>query len=62
MNTPTTTSLELVKMTIDGRPIFVPAGTSVFDAARMNGIFIPTLCHLQNETPVGVFIVSNPLS
>ena len=54
MNTPTTTSLELVKMTIDGRPIFVPAGTSVFDAARLNGIFIPTLCHLQNETPVGV--------
>ena len=32
----------------------VPNGTSVFDAARMNGIPIPTLCHLQNETPVGV--------
>ena len=30
------------------------AGTSVFDAARMNGTPIPTLCHLQNETPVGV--------
>ena len=28
--------------------------TSVFDAARINGIPIPTLCHLQNETPVGV--------
>src|SRR6202171_1780573 len=54
MNPPTTTSLELVRMTIDGRPIFVPAGTSVFDAARLNGIFIPTLCHLQNEIPVGV--------
>jgi CRP-like cAMP-binding protein/Fe-S-cluster-containing hydrogenase component 2 len=54
MNSPTTTSLELVKLTIDGRPIFVPAGTSVFDAARVNSIFIPTLCHLQNETPVGV--------
>ena len=44
----------LVTITIDGRPVSVPAGTSVFDAARMNGIAIPTLCHLQNETPVGV--------
>src|SRR5712672_3692378 len=53
-NTPTTTSLELVKLTIDEQPISVPAGTSVFDAARLNGIAIPTLCHLQGETPVGV--------
>ena len=29
-------------------------GRSIFDAARMNGIPIPTLCHQQNETPVGV--------
>src|SRR5579864_4210384 len=44
----------LVDITIDGQAVRVPAGTSVFDAARMNGIAIPTLCHLQNETPVGV--------
>src|SRR6202051_677611 len=44
----------LVNITIDGRAMSVPPGTSVFDAARMNGIPIPTLCHLQNETPVGV--------
>jgi CRP-like cAMP-binding protein/Fe-S-cluster-containing dehydrogenase component len=44
----------LIDLTIDGQPVRVPAGTSVFDAARMNGISIPTLCHLQNETPVGV--------
>ncbi len=44
----------LVTITIDGRPMSVPAGTTVFDAARINGIAIPTLCHLQNETPVGV--------
>ncbi len=43
-----------VQLTIDGLPVSVPAGTSVFDAARMNGIPIPTLCHQQNETPVGV--------
>ena len=36
-----------------GRRSRVPAGTTVFDAARMNGIPIPTLCHQQNETPVG---------
>jgi CRP-like cAMP-binding protein/Fe-S-cluster-containing dehydrogenase component len=44
----------LVNITIDGRAVSVPVGTSVFDAARINGIPIPTLCHLQNETPVGV--------
>jgi NADH dehydrogenase/NADH:ubiquinone oxidoreductase subunit G len=43
-----------VQLTIDGMPIAVPVGTTVFDAARMNGIAIPTLCHQQNETPVGV--------
>src|ERR1700722_17615600 len=49
-----TTPPGLVDITIDGQPVRVPAGTSVFDAARMNGINIPTLCHLQNQTPVGV--------
>jgi len=44
----------LVEITIDGKAVLVPEGTTVFDAARMNGIAIPTLCHLQNETPVGV--------
>ena len=43
-----------VDITLDGQPVRVPVGTSVFDAARMNGINIPTLCHLQSQTPVGV--------
>jgi CRP-like cAMP-binding protein/Fe-S-cluster-containing dehydrogenase component len=43
-----------VELTIDGKVVRVPEGTTVFDAARMEGIAIPTLCHLQNETPVGV--------
>jgi CRP-like cAMP-binding protein/Fe-S-cluster-containing dehydrogenase component/ferredoxin len=43
-----------IELTVDGRKVTVPAGTSVFDAARLNGIAIPTLCHQQNETPVGV--------
>src|ERR1700674_3131654 len=50
----TTMSPGLVDITIDERAVRVPAGTTVFDAARMNGVVIPTLCHLQNETPVGV--------
>src|ERR1700687_1047959 len=44
----------MIDITLDGQSVRVPAGTSVFDAARMNGINIPTLCHLQNQTPVGV--------
>jgi CRP-like cAMP-binding protein/Pyruvate/2-oxoacid:ferredoxin oxidoreductase delta subunit len=43
-----------IQLTIDGVAVTVPVGITVFDAARMNGISIPTLCHQQNETPVGV--------
>ena len=43
-----------VSLTIDGLAVTVPAGTTIFDAARVNGIPIPTLCHQQNETPAGV--------
>ena len=43
-----------VTLTIDDQKVTVPAGTTIFDAARLNGIPIPTLCHQQNETPVGV--------
>jgi CRP-like cAMP-binding protein len=43
-----------IQLTIDGQALTVPAGTTIFDAARMNGIAIPTLCHQQNESPVGV--------
>jgi len=44
----------MIELTIDGKTVQVPPGTTVFDAARMNGITIPTLCHLQSQTPVGV--------
>jgi CRP-like cAMP-binding protein/Pyruvate/2-oxoacid:ferredoxin oxidoreductase delta subunit len=49
MNTTT-----MIDLTIDGKPAQVPAGTTVYDAARLSGISIPTLCHLQSQTPVGV--------
>src|SRR3981081_2601078 len=51
MSSPSATDVQL---TIDGRPVSVPVGTTIFDAARVNGIPIPTLCHQQNENPVGV--------
>ncbi len=43
-----------VELVIDGIRVSAPAGTTVFDAARLHGIAIPTLCHQQNEAPVGV--------
>ncbi len=43
-----------VQLTIDGTAVSVPQGTTIFDAARAHGIPIPTLCHQQNENPVGV--------
>jgi CRP-like cAMP-binding protein/Fe-S-cluster-containing hydrogenase component 2 len=49
-----TAIIDPIKLTIDGKPVSVPKGISVFDAARMHGIPIPTLCHQQNEAPVGV--------
>ncbi|SHJ75222.1 formate dehydrogenase (NADP) alpha subunit [Desulfofundulus thermosubterraneus DSM 16057] len=42
-----------VTLTIDGRQVTVPAGTTVLDAARSAGIFIPTLCHDPELTPWG---------
>jgi CRP-like cAMP-binding protein/Fe-S-cluster-containing dehydrogenase component len=51
MSTATTV---LVDLTIDGKSVHAPEGTTIYEAARLNGITIPTLCHLQNQTPVGV--------
>jgi NADP-reducing hydrogenase subunit HndD len=34
-----------VTLTIDGRQVTVPAGTSVLEAAKSIGIKVPTLCH-----------------
>jgi CRP-like cAMP-binding protein/Fe-S-cluster-containing dehydrogenase component/ferredoxin len=48
------TSVTQVELTIDGVALSVPQGTTIFDAARVHGIGIPTLCHQQNENPVGV--------
>jgi iron-only hydrogenase group A len=42
-----------VKLTIDSKPISVPEGTSVLEAARSAGIAIPTLCYLKDLQTIG---------
>ncbi|MEI6972911.1 MAG: 2Fe-2S iron-sulfur cluster-binding protein, partial [bacterium] len=36
----------MITVTIDSRPVTVPAGSTILDAARQLGIEIPTLCFL----------------
>lgn len=43
-----------VELTIDGTPVSVPAGSTILEAARSLGIDTPTLCYLENLTPVNV--------
>ena len=42
----------MVPLTIDGRAIDVPAGTTIIDACKALGIEIPTLCYLETLTPI----------
>ncbi|MSP26179.1 MAG: 2Fe-2S iron-sulfur cluster binding domain-containing protein, partial [Myxococcales bacterium] len=46
--------MSAVTLQIDGRSTTVPAGTTVWDAARGLGIDIPVLCHTERLRPVGV--------
>jgi predicted molibdopterin-dependent oxidoreductase YjgC len=43
-----------VELTIDGRTVTVPGGSTILDACRAEGIDTPTLCYLDNLTPVNV--------
>jgi NADP-reducing hydrogenase subunit HndD len=36
-----------IKLTIDGKEVAVPKGSTILDAAKKIGITIPTLCHLD---------------
>ena len=44
----------LVDVTIDGRQVRVPEGATLLEACRQQGIDTPTLCYLENLTPVNV--------
>ncbi|OGW24814.1 MAG: hypothetical protein A2X59_08725 [Nitrospirae bacterium GWC2_42_7] len=43
----------MIKLTIDGKLIEVPAEKTILEAARIAGISIPTLCHHPKLTPFG---------
>ncbi|HZU17105.1 MAG TPA: 2Fe-2S iron-sulfur cluster-binding protein [Candidatus Dormibacteraeota bacterium] len=44
----------MVEVTLDGRRTQVPEGTTLLEACRQQGIETPTLCYLENLTPVNV--------
>ncbi|MDY3239709.1 MAG: NADH-dependent [FeFe] hydrogenase, group A6 [Anaerovoracaceae bacterium] len=43
----------MVKLTINGIPVEVPAGSTVLEAAREAGVRIPTLCYLKDINEIG---------
>ena len=43
-----------LQITLDGRTVAVPAGSTILDACRAEGIDVPTLCFLESLTPVNV--------
>ncbi|NLV43163.1 MAG: 4Fe-4S binding protein [Candidatus Hydrogenedentes bacterium] len=43
----------MVNIVIDNKPCEVPAGSTIYEAARSVGITIPTLCHMEGLTPTG---------
>src|SRR3954447_15306343 len=54
MTVPPKTDAPTVTCTIDGVELTVPAGTTIYTAAKHAGIEIPVLCHDERYDPVGV--------
>ena len=53
LGTPASTVDETVRVTIDGMPASVRAGTSILRAARESGVDIPKLCATDSLEPFG---------
>jgi len=51
---PPRTEPKKLDATIDGKAVQVPEGATILDACRSQGIDTPTLCFLENLTPVNV--------
>jgi len=47
-------SKRTVTITVDGTDVTVPEGSTILQACRKQGIDTPTLCYLENLTPVNV--------
>lgn len=44
---------EIITLKIDGKDVGAKGGETILQVARENGIWIPTLCHLNGLSPVG---------
>ncbi|MBR6740824.1 MAG: [Clostridia bacterium] len=44
---------EMIKVLIDGKVCEAPAGTTIIECARLNGIEIPSLCYLKGLNAIG---------
>ncbi|MBD3321383.1 MAG: 2Fe-2S iron-sulfur cluster binding domain-containing protein, partial [Chitinivibrionales bacterium] len=42
-----------INFTIDGKACTADSGQNIVDAAKANGVYIPTLCHFEGLTPAG---------
>jgi predicted molibdopterin-dependent oxidoreductase YjgC len=51
---PARAPVRVVELTIDGRPVSVPEGTTILSACATIGVTIPTLCFLETLKPVNV--------
>lgn len=45
--------MEMVNIKIDGMPLSVPKNSTILEAARSAGIYIPTLCYLKDINEIG---------
>ena len=54
MNTIERPKPRTVTVEIDDTPVSVPEGSTLLDAAKQAGVETPTLCYLENLTPVNV--------
>lgn len=43
----------MLNIKINGKDYSVPSGTTILDACRQNGIYIPTLCYLKGINEIG---------
>ena len=51
--TPVATTVDVKTLQINGENVSARADQTILEVARENGIFIPTLCHLDGLTDVG---------
>ena len=42
-----------IKLLIDDREVSVPEGSTILDAARIAGSYVPSLCHHPDLKPIG---------